>query len=70
MDCAPFGLDGEQVAAQLFAHGRIAATAMTGWGDADSARYLRFVYANEPLARLAGLRARLEAALGPPVARS
>jgi hypothetical protein len=43
---------------------------MSGWGDADSARYLRFVYANEPRERLAGLRARVEAALGPPVARA
>jgi len=68
LDCKPLGLDGEQAAARLFAHGRIAATAMRGWGDDDSARYLRFVYANEPCQRLAGLRARIEAALGPPVA--
>ena len=68
LDCKPLGLDGEQAAARLFAHGRIAATAMRGWGDADSARYLRFVYANESCQRLAGLRARVEAALGPPVA--
>ena len=66
LDCEPLGLDGAEAAARLFAHGRIAATAMTGWGDVDSARYLRFVYANEPCQRLAGLRVRVEAALGPP----
>lgn len=66
IDCAPLGLSGDEAATRLFARGRIAATAMTGWGDADAARYLRFVYANEPPSRLADLRTRVEEALGPP----
>jgi N-succinyldiaminopimelate aminotransferase len=65
LDCGALGLTAEQAAAHLFERGRVAATAMTGWGDADAARYLRLVYANEPLSRLAGLRARVETALGP-----
>jgi hypothetical protein len=36
---------------------------MTGWGGDVAARYLRLVYSNEPVARLALLRPRLEAAL-------
>jgi hypothetical protein len=34
---------------------------MTGWGP-DAARYLRFVFANEPVSRLADIRARVRAA--------
>ncbi len=36
---------------------------MTGWGGAVAERYIRFVYSNEPPARLELLRARLEQAL-------
>jgi hypothetical protein len=42
---------------------RIAATAMVNWGGPDAARYVRFVFANEPCARLAGMGARVRAAL-------
>jgi hypothetical protein len=36
---------------------------MTGWGADDRAgRYLRFVFANEPVDRLAGIRERIRAA--------
>ncbi len=47
----------------LFKKGAIAATPMTGWGDEERAgRYLRFVYANEPLRRLEGIRDRIRKA--------
>jgi|GEM_PF-1771492 hypothetical protein len=36
---------------------------MTGWGPSGE-RYLRLVFANEPVERLAGLRARFDLALG------
>jgi hypothetical protein len=38
---------------------------MTGWGGDVAARYIRFIYSNEPVARLTRLRLRLrlEAAL-------
>ena len=54
------------VAAQrLFESGRIAATPMVGWGSEERAgRYLRFVFANEPVARLQGVRQRIRAAWG------
>ncbi len=47
----------------LFKHGEIAATPMTGWGSPERAeRYLRFVYANEPVSRLTDIRERIRKA--------
>lgn len=43
--------------------GQIAATPMKNWGTARSDRYVRFVFANEPVERLRGLRGRVEQAL-------
>jgi aspartate/methionine/tyrosine aminotransferase len=42
---------------------KVAATPMTHWGERVSPRYIRFVYSNEPVARLATLGERLRAAL-------
>jgi hypothetical protein len=36
---------------------------MINWGGEDAARYVRFVYANEPAERLAGLGERVRRAL-------
>lgn len=66
MDCAPLGLTGEQASSRLLAEARIAATPMAGWGSPDAARYLRFVYANEPCDRLRGIGARMLRAGLPP----
>ena len=33
----------------------VAATSMEGWGDQETARYLRFVFSDEPIARLRGI---------------
>jgi aspartate/methionine/tyrosine aminotransferase len=63
VDCAPLGLDGETASVRLFERGKVAATPMTGWGSADAARFVRFVYANEPAARLEGLGERVRRAL-------
>ena len=63
LDCAPLGLSAEQAAGRLLSGARIAATPMAGWGSPDTARYLRFVYANEPCERLRGMGARVRAAL-------
>ncbi len=41
----------------------IAATPMGGWGSPDTARYLRFVFANESVERLRGLGERVRNAL-------
>jgi aspartate/methionine/tyrosine aminotransferase len=42
---------------------KVAATPMTSWGERVSPRYIRFVYSNEPVERLAGLGERVRAAL-------
>lgn len=57
-----FGLDGAAMSARLLDHG-VCATAMAGWGETHGAQYIRFVYANEPVARLKLLGARVRAAL-------
>jgi hypothetical protein len=38
---------------------------MENWGEDDSARYLRLVFANEPLERLHDLAPRLQRAITP-----
>ena len=42
---------------------KVAATPMTAWGEAVAARYIRFVYSNEPVERLAALADRLRVAV-------
>jgi len=54
---------GVNVASQrLLERGRVAATPMDGWGLSGD-RYLRLVFANEPVERLHDLRERFAAAL-------
>lgn len=63
IDTVALGMAPEEASQKLFRDGAIAATAMTGWGREDRAgRYLRFVYANEPVSRMADLRARIRKA--------
>jgi N-succinyldiaminopimelate aminotransferase len=63
IDTRALGMDPADASARLFRDGAIAATPMTGWGAEDRAgRYLRFVYANEPVSRLNGLRERVRKA--------
>lgn len=57
-----FGLNGAAASERLLAHG-VCATAMTGWGEAHGADYVRFVFSNEPVARLQQLGPRVRAAL-------
>jgi aspartate/methionine/tyrosine aminotransferase len=59
---ADFGLDGAAMSERLLEQG-VCATAMAGWGEAHGAQYIRFVFANEPVARLKGLGARVRRAL-------
>jgi N-succinyldiaminopimelate aminotransferase len=63
IDMAPRGLTGGEASRALLERGQIAATPMENWGLPDTARYLRLVFANEPLPRLAGIGARMRAAL-------
>ena len=57
-----FGIDGETMSQRLLEQG-VCATAMAGWGEAHGPQYIRFVFANEPVARLKGLGDRVRAAL-------
>jgi aspartate/methionine/tyrosine aminotransferase len=63
LDVGALGLDPRDASARLLERGKIAATPMNGWGDREADRYLRFVFANEPLERLRGLRERVLGAL-------
>ena len=63
MDVAALGFDAPGATRRLFEIGRIACTPMTGWGSERSARYVRFVYSNEPCERMRGVRERVARAL-------
>jgi len=63
LDVAALGLTGPDAAQRLLAKGGVAATAMTGWGSGRGRGFIRFVFSNEPVHRLRGLRARIESAL-------
>jgi N-succinyldiaminopimelate aminotransferase len=62
LDVSGFGLDGAAMSRRLFDEG-VCATAMAGWGEQHGGQYVRFVFANEPVERLATLGARVRAAL-------
>lgn len=63
IDTVALGMAPGEASQRLFDHGAIAATPMTGWGnDAQAGRYLRFVYANEPVSRMSDLRDRIRRA--------
>jgi N-succinyldiaminopimelate aminotransferase len=64
IDCASLGMTGAELSKRLLQRGQVAATPMDGWGSAGTSRYLRFVFANEPVERLQGLGARVRHALG------
>jgi aspartate/methionine/tyrosine aminotransferase len=52
LDVAALGFEPEEASRILLEDAQIAATGMRGWGDAVAARYVRFVYSAEPVARL------------------
>jgi aspartate/methionine/tyrosine aminotransferase len=62
IDCASLGLSAAAASQRLFTRAEIAATPMAGWGP-SGVRYLRLVFANEPVERLGDLRTRFDAAL-------
>lgn len=63
LDVSPLGMDGATASERLLASGKIAATPMVNWGSANSDRYVRFVFANEPVQRLRGVGERVKRAL-------
>ncbi|HSW23165.1 MAG TPA: pyridoxal phosphate-dependent aminotransferase [Burkholderiaceae bacterium] len=65
IDFAERGLSGAQASAALLEQG-VAATSMENWGEPDIARYLRLVFANEPLERLREVPQRFARAFASP----
>lgn len=62
IDGKPPGLSGAEMSRLLFEKGRIAATAMDGWGETNGHDFVRLVFANEPVERLRGIGARVRLA--------
>ena len=52
-----------EVSRLLLEKGKVAATPMTYWGEKNSEQFLRLVFSNEPIQRLADLRGRFDRAL-------
>lgn len=63
IDMSPLGMDGAEASRRLLEKGGIAATAMTNWGGPATANYLRLVFSNESVERLADIRTRFDRAL-------
>jgi aspartate/methionine/tyrosine aminotransferase len=57
-----FGLNGSQMAQNLLQVG-VCATSMAGWGQTHGDNYIRFVFADESVERLKGIRAKINSAL-------
>jgi hypothetical protein len=66
LDVARLGFRSETASERLLGFGRVAATPMRHWGAVNGDRFVRLVFSNEPVGRLAGLGERVRAALGPP----
>ncbi|MBA3280085.1 MAG: pyridoxal phosphate-dependent aminotransferase [Geodermatophilaceae bacterium] len=62
IDTTPLGMTAAETSQRLLTRGQVAATPMNGWGPSGD-RYLRLVYANEPIGRLTDLKTRFDAAL-------
>jgi aspartate/methionine/tyrosine aminotransferase len=58
IDTQQLGLAPSEASRRLLARGEVATTPMDNWGPSGS-RYLRFVFANEPVQRLADIRERI-----------
>ena len=63
VDTRPLGLSPTALSRRLLDHAKIATTPMDGWGPSGG-HYLRLVFANEPVERLAGLGDRFRSAIG------
>lgn len=63
VDVSPMGFDGPTASKRLLEVGKIAATPMINWGGANSRKYVRVVYSNEPVQRLHGAGPRFKEAL-------
>ncbi|MGH7628920.1 MAG: pyridoxal phosphate-dependent aminotransferase [Gemmatimonadales bacterium] len=64
LDVAELGLDSFTASERLLVRGRIAATPMRHWGEVNGERFIRLVFSNEPVQRLAGMGRRVRESLG------
>ncbi|MEW5724468.1 MAG: pyridoxal phosphate-dependent aminotransferase, partial [Thermodesulfobacteriota bacterium] len=64
LDAGALGFSGPEASRLLLERGRVAATAMVNWGRRHGEQYVRFVFSNEPVERLEGLRERVRISLG------
>ena len=60
LDVASLGIEPADASRLLLEQSAIAATAMTGWGDAIASRYVRWVFSSEPRDRLATIPERVQ----------
>lgn len=63
LDASSYGTTSIELSKRLFEEGKIATTPMLGWGK-ESAKYIRFVFSNEPKERLVGLGKKVKKILG------
>ncbi len=63
LDASSLGMTSLELTDRLFKDSLIATTPMTGWGE-NAAKYVRFVFSNEPKERLLGVGERVKKALG------
>jgi N-succinyldiaminopimelate aminotransferase len=63
LDVSQLGFDSATASKRLLELGKIAVTPMINWGSAHSDKYVRFVFANEPVHRLRGIEKRVKQAL-------
>lgn len=63
VDTTQLGLTPAEASARLFDRAKVATTPMNGWGPSGES-YLRIVFSNEPVERLADLGTRFRTALG------
>src|SRR5207244_12604739 len=59
LDVAALGYDSFTASRRLLELGQIAATPMRDWGDVNSDQFVRLVFSNEPVERLATMRQRI-----------
>ncbi len=63
LDAGALGMTGAEASGRLFELGRVAATPMDNWGETHGAQYVRLVFSNEPVERLAGIGERFRRSL-------
>ena len=62
LDAEALGMSSQKLSELLLQKAKIAATPMIGWGN-QAAKYLRFVFSNEPKERLIGIGEKIKRAL-------